>query len=501
MKPTPVNTDPEQLDVFAWKATSEWDSRLTDRLRSFDADYIELTRWFLWDKVGRAIRASSGSKSALFERELMGPSDNPIPCSTEGGFFRQYLQPCLSWVRGFISKKGRGASHACRFQRRPGPLVYLPVLSDRLIKAAGGLICKNICQVVVGYPQHPLEGATVLDPTTESQPSHGTAMAVYKAIIEGLDRFGITLLEGDARILHDQVLHLTALVKSVRRELETIRPDAILVHGDNHPPFQAYVLAAREMGIPSIMLQHGLDCEQRYLDEAYASAIAVWGPARAHRYRERSNWQPNIAVTGNPEYDHLRAPVKISTSGDYWLWVTRPHTPQKCYAPSRTPEEGLTILYALIEAMKKSPDVRLVIKPHPSDYRDLYAAIILSQGLQGKVELSTGNIQELITRAALVITEDSTAGLDAMFAGKLIVHAHLAECLPTMPFVDYGAALPGFSKEQLIDSLLRAGTLRYSESQKYLPGQISFLSDYAGICDGGACDRFVEFVGNQLCQK
>ena len=47
------------------------------------------------------------------------------------------------------------------------------------------------------------------------------------------------------------------------------------------------------------MLQHGLDGEHRCLDEAYASAIAVWGPNRQSRYRRASRRQPDsLVVTG-----------------------------------------------------------------------------------------------------------------------------------------------------------------------------------------------------------
>ena len=503
MKVTVTNNYLDQLDKLAWKATCEWSSMSDTNIRGNCDDYAELSRWFLWDKVGRAIRFSSGLQSVVFEKELIKDATiSPVIPSGASFSYPKKLRHQLNRLFSlFNNRPEEQTTQASSFQRRAGPLVYVPVLSDRLKNSADEMIRKNICQVAFRYALQPIEGAELFQTPIESHPDHDTAASVYFSIIDGLKGFGVNLLAGDATTLRAQIINLTAQAKSVQAELEILRPDAILMHGDNHPPFQVYILAARKMGIPTIMLQHGLDCEHRYLDEAYASAIAVWGPERLHRYREKSTLQPNISVTGNPEYDHLRAPVRIDTSGDYWLWVTRPHTPVKCYAPSRTPEEGTRIFYSLIEALQKAPGARLVIKPHPYDYRDQYAQIIMDQGLHARVDLSMLDVHDLFPRASLVITEDSSAGLDAMFAGKPLIHAHFAESTPTMPFVDYGAALPGFTNDQLVESILRADDLDEVEAQVFLRGQIDFIRDFAGLCDGSSGKRFVDFVKEILCQK
>jgi hypothetical protein len=252
------------------------------------------------------------------------------------------------------------------------------------------------------------------------------------------------------------------------------------------------------MGIPVIMLQHGLDCENYYLDEAYASHVAVWGAERELRYRANSQFQPIIAVTGNPEFDQFSFPKCIDVTGSYWLWATRPHASDRCSTPSRFPDEGLKILNVLIEALERSPDTHLIIKPHPYDYRNHYEKVIFEKGLQKRITLADSPLHDLINGANLVISEDSTAGMEVMFWGKLLVHAHFAESNPTMPFVKYGAALPGFSKEQLLASITQISSLDYAEAQKFLSGQVSFLKDFAGLCDGRSAARFVDFVSDVL---
>ena len=497
---THITVDPR--DELAWKAICEWPSRSNINFSDYTDDYAELTRWFLWDKVGRAIRFSSDSQSFALERKLFEVS-NCLPGTSTftSSFDRTRLTTQLSSFFSFFRKKPeQQIQHVSDFIRRKGPLVYVPVLSGRLKNAAGELIRENMCQVATGYCET-IEGAAVFRPNVTVHPDDDVTMMLYNAIIDGLKGFDITLMSCDKAMLRTQISTLTSHVKYVRAELETLEPDAIIVHGDNHPPFQAYVLSARKMGIPVIMLQHGLDCEHRYLDEAYASNIAVWGGERLTRYRNKSIWQPHISVTGNPEYDCLRPPSKIDPAGNYWLWLTRPHTPEKCYAPSRTPDEGLALFYALIDAVKKSPGSRLVIKAHPYDYAALYGRLILEQGLHDVVEISGQTVQELVPHASLIITEDSSAGLDALFAGKPVVHAHFVESAPVIPFVEYGAALPGFTKEQLVESILRISAFDYEQAQGFLAGQVQFIRDFAGLCDGNAGKRFVQYVSEIICQK
>lgn len=246
------------------------------------------------------------------------------------------------------------------------------------------------------------------------------------------------------------------------------------------------------------MLQHGLDCERYYLDEAYASHIAVWGPDRQERYRRDSVTQPAVVrVTGNPYYDAPPPQGKIGADRQTWLWATRPHRPEKCYPPSRRPDEGLRILEALLEALDAAPDCRLLIQPHPFDDADLYRERLAVAGAT-RVMVASDALTNLLMCCGVVITEDSTAGMDAMRAGAILVHAHLADSKPVMPFVDYGAALPGFSGEELRRSLARAVAEPEIVLASQRQGRERFLDDFAGPRDGRSTERFVQFVKKTL---
>lgn len=67
-----------------------------------------------------------------------------------------------------------------------------------------------------------------------------------------------------------------------------------------------------------------------------------------------------------------------------------------------------------------------------------------------------------------------------------------------MPFIDYGAALPAYSKEMLKESLQRAQHLSDSECEKMLKAQRAFIKDHAVPCDGKEEDRVVSFICEAL---
>lgn len=483
------------VDGLAWQAVSEAPLRAVASVQC-SPEYADLCRWFLWDKVGRSLRLAVTSDAAVFERHMLAELQTPefsrkLPC------WRALWEMLRKSSNMFWHNRASSAVPT-PFRRSSRPLLYVPLLSLRLKRTLEELAVRKICQIVVQHNHGEMANVDLFSPEFINDPDPALAEAIHTGLIDGLRHFGVSLLERDVALLRVQLLELTGQVRAVHRELAVLQPDAVLVHGDNHPPFQAYVFATRALGIPSFMLQHGLDCEHLFLDEAYASHIAVWGRERERRYRQRSRMLPEIRVTGNPEFDDYRLPNKINSHGDYWLWMTRPHSSGKCYLPSRQPDEGMKIFAVLVAALQRHPNANLVIKPHPYDYTEHYYQEIQRHGLQNRVKIVSGGGADLIAGASIVISEDSTVGMEAMFQGKLLIHAHFCKLLPTMPFVDYGAALSGFSDVELAAALDHLVCRTTTDHEQMLRGQLAFLEEFAGPCDGLASSRVATFIESVL---
>lgn len=489
----PTRRDWCELDVAArdrlyWEVLCSW-PRATDWNPVQEGlDYGHLTRHLLWDKVGKAIRAIIAFDSS--------DSGTPVVDDTPPVGTQEPAAHSLKW-RDRLRCVG-GEWRRCLHDR---PLLFCPFPYSRharVIKA----ILEHAPQVAVGVPcmwiaQWPGAMPVRTYGTGQGPSTVARAHEIARAIEEGLAAHAVALPDPDRLQLQNQLEVQQQILAAAAATLGAMRPAAILLPADNHSPFIEYALMARRLHIPAIMLQHGLDCERYTLDDAYASHIAVWGPDRATRYRRDSSLQPDaVEVIGNPHYDKQLPATAASTDPSTWLWVTRPHVQEKCHVPSRCPDEGLRILNALLQARTK-PGVRLLIKPHPFDYADAYRKLLAEGGVQWAV-VTQDPMQNLLSRANVVITEDSTAGMDAMLAGGLLIHAHFAPTPPVVPFAAYGAALPGFSPAELAASLASLPSLTCEQQASMRAHQSRFLDDFAGPRDGRAAARFARFVAEVL---
>ena len=480
---------PAELDQMAWQTICDWPSSSQVEVIREGLDYAELTRYFLWDKVARALRSQLDPANFAFEAALLDRPPVPPKISPPLSLTARLKQP----LRNFYDQSKFTLLQPSAFWRR-SPILYVPCWHPQLQTTVAALGRSSGLVVATTYP-YAHAYRIQLPRQSLAEPDQTFAKQLHQGILQGLQARGIRLLDRDIALLGQQIINQMQHVQRCAAELAAVQPAAILVFADNHPPNQAYVLLARRAGVPAIMLQHGLDCEPYCLEQAYASVIAVWGEARLKRYQQQSLYQPDrIAVTGHPEYDHLRWPQQLNRAGHYWLWVTRPHGSEKCYFPSRSPQEGVDILAALLVALEQTPAARLVIKPHPLENLEVYRDQISQAQLGDRVELTTTSVTKLLPEASLVIAEDSTAGLDAMFSGKVLIHAHFAPVPPVLPFVDYEAALPAYSAAMLQEALEQIQHLTPAQEASLLQGQCRFINDYAGACDGQAAQRITALV-------
>ncbi|MEQ9411652.1 MAG: hypothetical protein RIK87_28315 [Fuerstiella sp.] len=312
-------------------------------------------------------------------------------------------------------------------------------------------------------------------------------------ITDGLRQWSVELSPEQSQKLRHSVAASRACLALAERTLERMNPALLFVNTAATSPGIEYVLAARRRSLPVVAVQYGLDCDHHAYDDAFADHLAVWSESRRSEYLKNSAMKPaTIEVTGNPEYDRCRLPERSSTSGSYWLWVTRPHPASCCKLVSQEPTEGLAILGALLDALQMQPRQRLVIKPHPKDYGELYVRLIRARGLSDRVMVTARPLRRLVPQASVVITEDTTAGLDALFYAKPMIHARFAATAAVLPFADYEAALPASDPDQLIEAIRCLAGNQNRASQ--LEGQRRFLRDFAGHIDGRSSERLTEFL-------
>jgi hypothetical protein len=447
-----IKTGVIAFDKLAYHLVCNWHKEVDFNPVRDGIDVSLIIRFYLWDKVGRAIRIANridlGEEKAYAKETTLYPFYH-TPFIANGNYKRKWL-----------SRK---------------KILFMPFRAPKsLVNILGAhakvkIISKDLQGLIA-------DDQIIISPQSSSNETWAGEM--FLAIEKALMKYEFQLVDQDKLLLKEQINGAIAITDLAEKELREYSPNGVFVHSDNHPPFINYVLVANKLDIPTFTYQHGLDCEHYYLDDSFADFVGVWSENRKSRYLSDSeSIAKEYRVVGNFLLAANQPNTSLKTNVEV-LYVSRPHKPIKCYSPSRNHMEGEQIVEALLLFLKNNKEVRLTIKPHPMDASERYVDLIENEGLENRVTITNKTLAVILQDATIVVTEDSTAGAEAMKHHITVVHAHFAKSTPVLPFVSYKSALPGFNSIQLLDSMDKA--MRLSEEEKILfaKNQDAFCEDF-----------------------
>lgn len=457
------------------------------RAKGTPADLLSI--YYLWPIIGMANRRFSEPMRCqhmprAYELSLAAPKQTNTKLS----------------LRSYLKWKFRASQSFKSFQ---GKLLF-PVPSTRLKSIIRSVCAKNKTSVLIADYYGEYDECHVSIDDFRTPPffvSTRRALHFVDIVKKTFEAYNLTLTDEEVFFIKQNHLQNQIDYRSTVSILEKLRPSAIVVHADNHPPHQTYVLAAQELNVPTIMIQHGLDCEAYTLDEAYADHLLLWGEERLQRYRANSiNQNFQATIVGSLEHEHIEMKASKKLDRNQWLWVTRPHSPDKCYTANRWPDEGYRILRAMVGALESYPDAYLVIKPHPYEKTDLYRDLMkkLPASVRSRISIKLSSIESAVSSAGIVFTEDSSAGLDAMLQSKLLIQVHFCEDLPAIRYAENGAAQYAGDPEELksaIDSLM---CFSEHDIQAMADAQSRLTCSLIGTQDGLAVARAIEILSDYL---
>ncbi|WP_139001993.1 UDP-N-acetyl glucosamine 2-epimerase [Hyunsoonleella aestuarii] len=418
----------KDLDKRAYNIVCNWYKSIDFNPVYKGIDYSLIIRFYLWDKVGRALRIQNGI------------GNNEVDAyKEEYKNFPQYyttLLPRGSYKRNLFSRK---------------KIIFIPYQSSLTQGIVSKLHESKSAKVISKISGDILPQKRIIKLSPVKQDKEWSEV-LYSNLIKALNVSNINLIPEDVWLLKEQIYGAVRLTNLAVAELKTNKPDAVYVHSDNHPPYINYVLAAKMLNIPTFTYQHGLDCEHYYYNDCFADYVAVWSAHRKNRYILNSLTQPiSYKIVGNVFLNNLA--IDKNKVSNTILYITRPHKPLKCYAPSRSHKEGLEILKVILKFLLKNKSIELIIKPHPMDIISFYTNAISECKLQNRARIKNTSINELLSKSAIVITEDSTAGVEVMRFGIPLIHANFSTVEPVLPLVKEKAALKGFNEDELLHSI------------------------------------------------
>ena len=148
------------------------------------------------------------------------------------------------------------------------------------------------------------------------------------------------------------------------------------------------------------------------------------------------------------------------------------------------------MIRSVLSAKKYYRNHQLIIRPHPSTDGQLERMLVQDYGGHAQV-ISDGDSGYWISNAALVITEASTTGVEALYLDRPVMVLNFSGREPLIPIASSGAALEIDNPElvgPVIERLL-------SESQ-----EVADLSEARSkiVRDGKATERTVQLIRDLL---
>jgi hypothetical protein len=291
-----------------------------------------------------------------------------------------------------------------------------------------------------------------------------------------------------------------------RAALMAVRPDVAVTYAEAGGWGRALVLEARRLAIPTVGLQHGFIYRHWLNYQHEADEMAPLGtdhgfpaPTRTllfDRYAETTlttmGHFPSDAlrVTGSPRLDELvarlepvradRASVRrqFGLAGDGRLLVLAAKASE--IAPH---------LDALFAAVASLGGVRLVVKPHPAEPRDVYVRRLRPDAPVDVLD-PHADLGRLLAVADGLVTMNSTVALDALVLGVPALVVGLPNNLSPFVEADVMAGAPDDGIASGIERLLydRAARERLLERGK------AFAEAYQMRADGGAAGRAADQI-------
>jgi hypothetical protein len=283
--------------------------------------------------------------------------------------------------------------------------------------------------------------------------------------------------------------------------LDALEPGAAVTYAEAGGWGRAMVLEARRRHIPSIGLQHGFIYRHwlnyRHEPDEFDPIGRDAGcpvPDRTlvfDRYAEATlrgggHFPPDrVAVTGNARLDDLAAqfatlqPVRGSIRRE----LGTADRPLAVLAAKFS--EIRHVLGDLTEAVAGLPEMQLIIKPHPAETPEVYAA---AAGGIGNITIAPAraDLARLLVAADAIVTMNSTVAIDALVLGVPALVIGLPNNLS--PFVDAGA-MAGAAGPAEIRERLRSLLYDQDARRNVIAAGEAFARRYELRSDGQAARR------------
>lgn len=310
-------------------------------------------------------------------------------------------------------------------------------------------------------------------------------------------------------------------VQVAKRMIEREKPNLILLLNEYGLFERATVVAAKQLRVPTLAIQHGVihlghkgyvyakdeisptgNAESPYCP--IPDKTAVYGPFHRQLLTKLSAYpRSHVIVTGQPRYDrlhHIRRLYprevflrkhKIDPNHKIILWTTQCH--------GLTMQENRCNFKTVLQTMQTLKNVALIIKQHPGEaknYTTMIKNYLVEYGAYAVVTPGNSDVYEQLFACDLLIAKNSTTIIESVALGKPVVVLNLMRDVPSvgLDFAEEGVAVQVSRGESLGPTIEK---LLVDDSQLARKRK-AFVKEYLYKLDGRATDRVVGLVWEMM---
>lgn len=298
------------------------------------------------------------------------------------------------------------------------------------------------------------------------------------------------------------------LVGEIGRSLvATGRLAAIVLHEDVTAPVRALLAASGAAGVPSVHLPHGVYARERLVGAdvhgtLHADVVAVGGTAQRAWFLARGVPVDRIVVTGNPAWDRLHGlrrdafpplglpPGPVVTLATSWIGGDSAHRSHVARLHARMTTAAIA---AVARIRRVRPDVRLVLRPHPSAPPEADAALIRHAVDAGAMpdRVERGDATALLARTDVLVTLPSSIAVEAILVGTPVVSLAFA--------YDGDAVRPCDLDPEAVAAAVQAAL--DDRGDAFAARRADFATRYAGPSDGRAGERVLALIADLVARR
>jgi hypothetical protein len=224
---------------------------------------------------------------------------------------------------------------------------------------------------------------------------------------------------------------LAVEAEGLRRSLDAVGPRHLVMASDQHRWGHLAAHLARERGIRTLVLQHGLPQYRLGFVPLVADEIATWSERSDDWLVRHGAPSDRLVRLGNPRLDGLvradRAAVGQAAARQHGL-AGRPAILLALSPNDRA--RNLALLELALGTLASLPDAALIVKLHPGDGRwdEVHARVREAGALRDRTRIvRTAPLYPLLHWADAVLLHRSTVAVEALAAGTPVIVGAVGE--------------------------------------------------------------------------